>query len=131
MSVPRCSGPQPAAPAAPAPALEPPGFWLKSQGLRVRGWKLERPDDSMPKSGIVVLEKIIAPTSRKRAAGGASASAGSSLVVAVPSGTATPLVAILSLMVTGTPSSGPIGSPFCQRSVEALAAARAPTGSNA
>src|ERR1700732_3801957 len=48
LSVPRCSGPYPAAPAAPAPALEPPGFLLRSQGLRVRGWKLDRPDDSMP-----------------------------------------------------------------------------------
>ena len=28
--------------------LEPPGFLLRSQGLRVRGWKLDRPDDSMP-----------------------------------------------------------------------------------
>ena len=26
----------------------PPGFLLMSQGLRVRGWKLDRPDDSMP-----------------------------------------------------------------------------------
>src|SRR6202140_66589 len=78
-----------------------------------------------------VLEKITAPASRSRAAGGASASAATSLVVAGPSGTGTPLVAMLSLMVTGTPSSGPIGSPFRQRSVEALAAARALSGSNA
>src|ERR1700676_1794961 len=78
-----------------------------------------------------VLEKITAPASRSRAAGGASTSAGTSLVVAAPSGTGTPLVAMLSLMVTGTPSSGPIGSPFRQRSVEALAAARALCGSNA
>src|ERR1700716_2344038 len=48
MSVPMGSGPYPAAPAAAAPALEPPGFLLRSQGLRVRGWKLDRPDDSMP-----------------------------------------------------------------------------------
>ena len=38
----------PAAPAAPAPEDDPPGFLLRSHGLRVRGWKLERPDDSMP-----------------------------------------------------------------------------------
>src|SRR5216683_2956220 len=80
---------------------------------------------------MVVLEKITAPASRSRAAGGASAAAGTSLVVAAPRGTGTPLVATLSLMVTGMPSSGPMGSPLCQRSVEALAVARAPSGSNA
>src|SRR5664279_2117081 len=80
---------------------------------------------------MVVLEKITAPASRKRAAGGASAAAGTSLLVAAPSGTGTPLVAILSLMETGTPSSEPTGSPFCQRSVDALAVARAPSGSKA
>src|SRR5438552_2456608 len=80
---------------------------------------------------MVVLEKINAPASRNRAAGGASAAAGTSIVVAAPSGTGTPLVAIFSLIVAGTPSSGPMGSPFCQRSVEAFAVARAPSGSNA
>src|ERR1700682_2020054 len=80
---------------------------------------------------MVVFEKITAPASRKRAAGGASTGDGTSLVVAAPSGTGTPLVAILSLMVTGTPSSEPVGSPFCQRSVDALATARAPSGSKA
>src|SRR5258705_3674842 len=38
---------------------------------------------------------------------------------------------MLALMVTGTPSSRPVGSPLCQRSVDALAVARAPSGSNA
>src|ERR1700733_5516261 len=80
---------------------------------------------------MVVLEKITAPASRNRAAGGASLSAGTSLVVAAPSGTGTPLVAILSLIVVGTPSSGPIGTPLCQRSVDAFATARAPSGSKA
>src|ERR1700733_4927650 len=80
---------------------------------------------------MVVLEKITAPASRNRAAGGASLSAGTSLVVAAPSGTGTPLVAILSLIVVGTPSSGPLGSPFCRRSVDAFATARAPSGSKA
>ena len=73
---------------------------------------------------------MIAPDSRSRAAGGASFSAGTSLTLAAPSGTGWPLVAMLSLMVTGMPSSVPAGSPFCQRSVEAFAAARAASGSN-
>src|SRR4029077_9683845 len=109
----------------------PPGFLPRSQGFLVRGWKLERPDESIPQSGMVVLEKITAPASRKRAAGGESTSDGTSWVVAAPSRTGTPLVAMLSLMVTGTPSSAPIGSPFCQRAVDCLATARAPSGSNA
>src|SRR3979411_2974565 len=80
---------------------------------------------------MVVLEKITAPASRKRAAGGASAAAGPSLGGAAPRGTRTPFGAWFSLMGTGTPSSGPAGSPFCQRSVEAFAVASAPSGSNA
>src|ERR1700722_11530425 len=80
---------------------------------------------------MVVLEKITAPASRRRAAGGASAVAGTSLTEAAPSGTGTPLVAMLSLMVTGTPSRAPIGAPFCQRSVAAFATGRAPSGSKA
>src|ERR1700730_18113678 len=131
MSVPRCKGPYPAAPAAPAPALEPPGFFERSHGLRASGWKLESPDDSMPESGMVVFAERVAPASRRRAAGGASAAAGTSLTLAAPSGTGWPLVAILSLIVTGTPSSAPVGSPFGQRSVDAFATVRAPSGSNA
>src|SRR6267378_5012915 len=80
---------------------------------------------------MVVLEKITAPASRNRAAGGASTLAGTSLVVAAPSGTGTPLVAMFSLIVVGTPSSRPIGWSFSQRSVEAFAVARAPSGSKA
>src|SRR5947199_5564574 len=79
---------------------------------------------------MVVLEKITAPASRRRAAGGASFGAGTSLTLAAPSGTGWPLVAILSLIVTGTPSRSPVGSPCCQRSLEARALARAPSGSN-
>src|SRR5919112_1974934 len=44
VSGPRCRGPQPAAAAAPAPALEPPGFQARFQGLRVSGWNELRPD---------------------------------------------------------------------------------------
>ena len=80
---------------------------------------------------MVVLAKMIAPASRNRAAGGASFSAGTSLTLAAPSGTGTPLVAMLSFTVTGTPSSAPAGSPPVQRAVEAFAASRAPSGSNA
>jgi len=49
----------------------------------------------------------------------------------VPTGTGTPLVAMLSLTVTGTPSTGPSGAPSAQRRADAAAAARAPAGSSA
>jgi hypothetical protein len=62
------------------------------------------------------LEKMIAPASRNRAVGGASCAAGTSGIAAVPSGTGTPFEAMFSFTVTGTPSSGPIGAPFAQRS---------------
>ena len=83
----------------------------------------------MPKSGIVVLEKMIAPASRNRAVGGASCAIGVSGIAAVPSGIGTPFEAMFSFTVTGTPSSGPMGAPFAQRSVEAAASLRAASGS--
>jgi hypothetical protein len=48
ISVPMWSGPYPAAAAAAAPLEEPPGVFVKSQGFRVSGWKLDRLDESMP-----------------------------------------------------------------------------------
>ena len=71
---------------------------------------------------------MIAPASRSRAAGGASAGAGASSLAAVPSGVGSPRVAMLSLIVDGTPSSGPIGSPFAQRASEARASLSARSG---
>jgi len=47
---------------------------------------------------------------------------------AVPIGFGSPRVAILSLIVTGTPSSGPIGSPFAQRASDARASLDARSG---
>src|SRR4029077_3737232 len=129
MSVPTWSGPYPAAPAAPAPALDPPGFFVRSHGLRVSGWKLDTPDEVMPRSGIVVFEKMIAPASRNRAGTGESCAAGVSGSATVPSGVGTPFEEMFSFTVTGTPSSGPSGAPLAQRPVEAIASVRALSGS--
>ncbi len=78
---------------------------------------------------MVVLASSTPPASRVRAAGGASATAGFSGSAAQPSGTAVPSVAIFSLIVSGTPSMGPAGSPFDQRASEAFAETRAASGS--
>jgi hypothetical protein len=83
----------------------------------------------MPRSGIVVLEKMIAPASRNRAGGGASCPAGLSGIAAVPSGTGTPFEAMFSFTVTGTPSSDPTAEPLAHRAVDAAASARAVSGS--
>src|SRR5262245_36048635 len=93
MSVPRCSGAYPAAAAAPAPELEPEVLRAVFHGLRVTPWMLDSPEDSMPKSGMVVLPRITQPASRTRAAGGASAGCGAvSWFAAVPIGAGSPLV---------------------------------------
>jgi hypothetical protein len=74
---------------------------------------------------------MTAPDSRIRAAGGASFAAGTSRLAAVPTGTGVPRVAMFSLIIDGTPSIGPSGSPFSQRASEARAAASAASGSSA
>src|SRR5207253_3666443 len=120
----------PAAAAAAAPALDPPAVFDRSQGLRVKRWKVETPDDNIPYSAIVGVLKITAPAARSRAAAGASSEAATSVVAAVPCGTGVPRVAMFSLTVTGTPSSAP-AVPSRQRCSDSCAAARAPSGSNA
>src|SRR5258708_5564070 len=93
MSVPTCSGAYPVAAAAPAPELEPEVLRVVFHGLRVMPCMLDSPEDSMPKSGIVVLARITQPASRSRAAGGASAGCGAASSFAlVPIGAGSPLV---------------------------------------
>ena len=79
---------------------------------------------------MVVLQINTAPASIRRAAGGAWFGAGVRSEAAVPKGMGSPWVAMLSLSVSGTPSSGPHGSPRRQRRSEALACASANSGRN-
>ena len=71
-SVPTWSGPSPAAAAAEAPPLEPPGVRPRCQGLRVgpnsRLWVAP----IQPKVGVLVLPSRIAPAARRRSTIGAS-----------------------------------------------------------
>ena len=107
--------------AAAAPALEPPGFHSGFHGLRVVPWRVDTPEVSMPKSGIVVLPTRTAPACFRRAAAGASRTAGVRRQAADPRGVGTPAVVMFSLIVTGTPSSGLSGRPARQRSPAATA----------
>ena len=129
-SVPSPIGPRPAAIAAAAPELLPPGVHSRFQGLRVMPLKGLSPNAFQPYSGMVVLPRMTAPVSLSRATGGASSSHGWSGFVRVePRSVGQPRVKNRSLMVTGTPSSRPTGSPFCQRASEARADLSAPSGS--
>ena len=99
------------------------------QGLRVVPCLVDTPEVSIPKSGIVVLATSTAPASFSLAAAGASRGAGARTLAFEPSGVGTPAVAMLSLSVTGTPSSGLSGSPARHRSSEARACRSASSSS--
>jgi hypothetical protein len=62
--------------------------------------------------------RLAHPRRRRRVVG-----RGHEQLAAVPTGTGVPRVAMFSLIVDGTPSIGPSGSPFAQRASEARAAA--------
>src|SRR5262245_48324707 len=71
-SVPRASGPRPAATAAPAPPEEPPGVRSRFHGLRVRPKTRLSVMPTQPSVGVLVLPSTIAPASFRRATAGAS-----------------------------------------------------------
>ncbi len=120
----------PAASAAAAPPDEPPGECAGFHGLRVTPASGESVMPFQPNSGVVVLPSMTAPASRSRATDGQSTSqAWSGSTVSEPLSVGQPLVSTMSLMVSGTPSSGPAGAPLAQRSSDAFAAARAPSAS--
>src|SRR5450432_989710 len=80
-SVPTASGPKPAATAATAPALLPPGVCAECQGLRVTPVSGLSPMPFKPNSDVVVLPSSTAPCSRSRATAGASSLEGPSAFV--------------------------------------------------
>ena len=94
-------------------------------GLRVMPCSDEVPEDSIPKSGMVVLPTITHPASRTRAATGESTSLGALLPAAVPMGAGSPRVYRFSLSVIGTPSIGETAAPARQRRSASRAAASA------
>ena len=114
----------PAATAAPAPPLDPPGVRSGFQGFRVIPVKGLSVTPFMANSGVVVLPRSTAPCSRRRATGGASsAQSRSRSMVFDPRNVGQPRVSTMSLIEVGTPSSGPAGAPRRQRASESRAAA--------
>src|SRR6059058_5020318 len=71
-SVPMWSGPRPAAAAAEAPPLEPPGVRSRFQGLRVMPKTRLCVAPIQPKVGVLVLPSMIAPAVFMRSTIGAS-----------------------------------------------------------
>src|SRR5882724_13614994 len=83
-SVPMCSDPRLSSAAAAAPPEEPPGVRSSFHGLRVMPVSGEWQAPIQPNSGSVVLPRITAPLSRKRATAGASSLIGAPLLVIDP-----------------------------------------------
>ena len=66
-SEPRAAPTMPAATAAPAPPLEPPGVWSSDHGLRVAPKASDSVNGKIVSSGTCVLPMTMAPASRRRA----------------------------------------------------------------
>ena len=103
-SEPIAAGTTPAATAAAAPPLEPPGVWSVFQGLRVAPCSGVSVKCQSPTSGAWVLPIGIAPASRRRRTVSASRTAG--WPPPQPKGLVWPARWTSSLIATGTPSSG-------------------------
>src|SRR5262249_3595206 len=129
-SVPRWIGPQPAAASAAAPDDEPPDVIAGFHGLRVAPLSGLSLTAVQPCSVRVVLPMTTARAARSRATRGASATAGSAGVKRDPRRVGDPLTAWMSLIVTGTPWSGPSRSPRMTAASAARAADSAPSGSS-
>ena len=97
----------PLARAAASPPLEPPGVRSASQGLSVAPQRLLSLYQRMPRSGMLVRPITIAPASRSRSTAGASRSAYACARLGMPFVVADPATSMFSLMVQGTPCSGP------------------------
>ena len=112
-SDPSAAGISPAATAAAAPPLEPPGVWAVLQGLRVAPNEGPSVNGHWPTSGAWVLPITIAPASRSRRTTSWSPSAGGR-EPPQPKRVGCPVRSRSSLIAVGTPSSGapsPRGDP--------------------
>ena len=110
-SVPSASGVTPPATEAAAPALDPPGVFARSHGLRVTPVSGQSPAALQPNSLVVVLPIRTAPAALARATDGASAVGTKRAEVREPNVTGSPATAIRSFAENGTPCSGPSLSP--------------------
>ncbi len=127
-SPPVASGQAPVATATAAPPEEPPGVSAGFQGLRVTPVSGLSFTPFQPRSGMVVRAKMSMPASRSRAMWGWSSASATGSRVRLPLRFGRSFAPWFSLMASGTPSSGPFGSPFIQRASASRAAALAASG---
>ena len=100
--------------AAAAPPLDPPAEAPARQGFSVEPCTRLVVSPFHPPSGVAVLPRITAPAARTTATNGASASATCCSVTSEPPVVRTPATSSRSLIVIGTPASGP-AAPVCVR----------------
>src|SRR5690606_20432660 len=129
--VPTESGAMPSGAAAAEPPLDPPLVLVGSHGFPVLPVSGLSVPPFQPNSGLVVLPTKTAPASRNRATEGASSvHSWSGEISFEPRRVGQPSVNSRSLMLVGTPSSGPVGVPSIQRASDArvwLSADSSPT----
>jgi hypothetical protein len=125
MSLPWWMGPKPAAAAEPAPPDDPPGDASGCHGFRVRpcsGLSVVARIDS---SGVFVRPTMIAPAFRRLRTSGASSGAITFANAGMPFGVGLPCWSTFSLIVIGTPCSGPRTRPAASASSARRASASA------
>ena len=114
---------RPAARAAPAPPLEPPGEWLVFQGLRQGSLTLFSVVPDCPNSGVLVFPRTIAPAALTRSTTMESISGVRSRNRYEPRVVGMPLLISRSLMEMGTPCRAPNAHPRPTASSAARASA--------
>ncbi len=128
MSVPWAMAPMPAATAEPAPPEEPPGVRPGSRGFLVSPCRLLVVNQRSEKAGVLVRPSSTAPARRRLATTGLSSFATRSFCRRRPLVVAKPRWSALTLVVTGTPASGPSASPRARAASTASASARTSSG---
>ncbi|CAB5682697.1 Uncharacterised protein [Delftia tsuruhatensis] len=125
MSLPKPRGLIPLAIAAASPPLLPDAVLDAFHGFFVNPCKVLSVCTRMARSGQFVLAIGMAPAARTLSTNGESCRATASLRAGTPHVLATPFRSMLHLMETGTPCSGPRGSPLATARSAASAAASA------
>src|SRR5918994_645714 len=110
-SLPCASGPSPAATAAAAPPLDPPGVFARFHGLN-EGPNTRFPESPFqPSSGVLVFPSMTAPAAYSRSTTGASSSGTQLASINEPRAVRIPRVGVRSLMDIGIPASGGASPP--------------------
>src|SRR5215207_8994056 len=105
-SLPWARGPRPAATAAAAPPLDPPGVFSRFQGLN-EGPNTRFPESPFqPSSGVLVFPSMTAPAAYNRSTMGASSTGTQSGSINEPRAVRIPRVGVRSLIEMGMPANG-------------------------